>query len=113
MQLNHIHLMVTDVAKAADFFTQHFGLSIIHASPKLTSLRDAKGLILTLMYTADAAYPKYFHIGFFVADRIEVLRIYGTLKQSGIDTNPPADTNHGYSFYVSVPGGCLLEVGSQ
>lgn len=110
MKLNHLNLSVTDVPAAADFLEKYFGL---HKQPSdrkgFCVLFDADRLVLTLMKTANVAYPSTFHIGFFQESEQRVNEIYQRLKDDGFDVNPP-QRRHAWTFYVQAPGGFTVEI---
>jgi catechol 2,3-dioxygenase-like lactoylglutathione lyase family enzyme len=56
-------------------------------------------------------YPGTFHIGFFVADEATVDEINRRLKDDGYEVTAPS-RHHGYTFYVTAPGGFTVELGA-
>ena len=114
MKVNHLHLMVPDVRAAAAFFAKYFELREAGGNAGLTVLLDDDGFVLTLMKMGSkstGAYPANFHVGFFVADEAQVDAINRRMKHDGLAVEPPK-REHAYSFYVSAPGGVLVEVGA-
>jgi len=93
MRLNHLDLAVPDVALARDFFTSHFGLRHRETlgCDGLAILADDSGLVLVLSRwrkRGAAAYPDGFHI----------------------EIQPPSAMRGGWMFYLTGPGGVLIEV---
>ncbi|MDR6287582.1 catechol 2,3-dioxygenase-like lactoylglutathione lyase family enzyme [Inquilinus ginsengisoli] len=115
MRLNHLDLAVPDVALARDFFTSHFGLHHRETLGRdgLAILADDGGLVLVLSRwrkQGAAAYPDGFHIGFLVETREEVDAQYEHLAAAGVEVQPPSAMRGGWMFYLTGPGGVLIEV---
>ena len=114
MRVNHLHLMVPDVPAATAFFETYFELRKASGNAGLTVLLDDTGFVLTLMKMNSKStrdYPQNFHVGFFVDSESTVDAIRGRMLAGGLDV-PPPKREHSYSFYVSAPGGFLVEVGA-
>ena len=118
MQLNHVNLTVPDVSQTRNFFETHFGFRCIveRGREALAVLINESGFVLTLNnFNKEQAieYPGAFHIGFMQDTRERVDEIYGELKAAGFDAPPPREFHGAWTFYVSAPGGFLVEVGHQ
>jgi catechol 2,3-dioxygenase-like lactoylglutathione lyase family enzyme len=114
MKVNHLHLMVPDVPLASSFFEKYFELRKVSGNAGLTVLLDDAGFVLTLMKLGSrstGSYPANFHVGFFLDDEAKVDAIHGRMVADGLDVAVPKRA-HAYSFYVSAPGGFLVEVGA-
>jgi catechol-2,3-dioxygenase len=114
MRVNHLHLMVPDVAAATAFFERYFEMHMSSGNAGLTVLLDDTGFVLTLMKMNSKStrdYPQNFHVGFFVDSESTVDAIRGRMLADGIEVAAPM-REHSYSFYVSAPGGFLVEVGA-
>ncbi len=109
MKLNHVNLTVTDVPAAAHFLETYFGLRSRGGNKGLTVLFDDDDLVLTLMKAGEVAYPKTFHIGFSQESDERVNEIYQRMKDDGFEIDPP-QRSHAWTFYVSAPGGFVVEV---
>ncbi|MEO7020018.1 MAG: VOC family protein [Ktedonobacteraceae bacterium] len=109
MKLNHVNLSVTDVPAAAHFLETYFGLRSGGGNKGLTVLFDDDDLVLTLMKAGEVAYPKTFHIGFSQESDERVNEIYQRMKDDGFEIDPP-QRSHAWTFYVSAPGGFVVEV---
>jgi catechol-2,3-dioxygenase len=110
MQLNHLHLMVSDATGAAEFLSTYFGMSPLPgARDKFVVMADGAGMVLTLMQGRDHAYPKNFHVGFAQAKRSVVDALWQRLIDDGHHPSTPA-LAHAWSFYVTAPGGFMVEV---
>lgn len=70
---------------------------------------DDDGFVLTLMKGKDVHYPETFHIGFPQANEEQVDLLNQRLKADGFDVDAPQHS-HGYTFYVTAPGGFTVEV---
>jgi catechol 2,3-dioxygenase-like lactoylglutathione lyase family enzyme len=114
MKLNHLHLMVPDVPAAAGFFEKYFELRKAGGNAGLTVLLDDDGFVLTLMKAGSRSrkeYPQNFHVGFFVENDERVNAIHQRMRADGLTVGEPV-REHSYSFYVTAPGGFLVEVGA-
>jgi len=127
-RLNHIDLVVADVAENRAFFEKHFGFrKIVEFGDKLAVLTDGAGFTLTLSSPevgdekgADAPnakkpveYPAGFHIGFHQDRKEGVDEIHKKLKAAGINVPEPRDYHGAWTFYVRAPGGFYVEVFHQ
>jgi lactoylglutathione lyase len=115
MRVNHLHLMVPDVPSAAGFFEKYFELRRVGGNAGLTVLLDDAGFTLTLMKIAARSptrtYPDNFHLGFFVEDEMRVDALNQRMREDGLQVAAPT-REHAYSFYVTGPGGFVVEVGA-
>jgi lactoylglutathione lyase len=114
MKVNHLHLMVPDVPIASAFFEKYFELRRDGGNAGLTVMVDEDGFVLTLMKMGSRSsrtYPKNFHVGFFLDRDDRVDRIHARMRADGL-TVTELVREHAYSFYVSAPGGFLVEVGA-
>jgi lactoylglutathione lyase len=114
MRVNHLHLMVPDVPAASAFFEKYFELRKASGNAGLTVLLDDGGFVLTLMKMnskSSRTYPENFHVGFFVESESTVDAIRDRMLADGLEVAAPT-REHAYSFYVSAPGGFLVEVGA-
>jgi catechol 2,3-dioxygenase-like lactoylglutathione lyase family enzyme len=140
-RLNHIDLVVADVAENRAFFEKHFGFrKIVDFGDKLAVLTDGAGFTLTLSSPelgdeigtvqrggadsknkgADAPnaqkqveYPAGFHIGFHQDSKEGVDEIHKKLKAAGVNVPEPQDYHGAWTFYVRAPGGFYVEVFHQ
>jgi lactoylglutathione lyase len=117
MKLNHINLPVHDVEAARDFMTKYFGLVTVFEVGKnfLVMQRDDTGLLLNLSHfdksdTAEVQYHRDFHVGFFVDTLAEVDAVYAQFASDGLGVEPPKQREGRYGFYVTAPGGFVVEV---
>lgn len=119
MHLNHANLSTTDVAGLSNFFTGHFGFTLedMRGRDSFAVLTGSDGFALNIMAAAhgeDAAYPRNFHIGFFLDEPGTVREKHDKLVRNGIETGQIQTLNRGgvvtTTFYCMAPGGILVEV---
>jgi catechol 2,3-dioxygenase-like lactoylglutathione lyase family enzyme len=120
MQLNHLHLSVSDVAAAAAFFTAHFNFTLFETRGNngMAIIKGGAGVLVVLMrHASDAdpenAYPPMFHIGFLVADEATVESKHAQLRSAGIEAGEIEMTRGARRFYCHAPGGLTVEVGHE
>lgn len=117
MQLNHLNLVVSDLAAARAFFIDLFDFQLlVQHGEAIAILSDGQGFILAL---SDAArfgeahptYPKNFHVGFLLDQPTEVDQAYDRVVASGITPAHTPRTQHGsYGFYFTALNGMLFEI---
>ena len=121
LPLNHVNLPVAEVGALRDFFVRHFRFIEVATRGRdaLVVLHGADGFVLTLMRAAPAdagAYPRNFHVGFYVDGADQVRATQTALRAAGVETGEvEALTRGGFSsvtFYCHAPGGVLVEVSS-
>lgn len=120
MQLNHLHLSVSDVTACANVFTRHLGFSSLEASANggFAVLSNACGFVLVLMRHEKGAdpgqaYPAHFHVGFLIEDEAQVARLHSTLRDEGLHVSELEFSRGARRFYFNAPGGVLIEIGHQ
>lgn len=120
MQLNHMHLSVTDVAAAAAFFVKHFDFMLVETRGNngLAVLRGKNSVVLVLMRLSSAiepekAYPPMFHIGFLTPDETQVEAAHRSMKADALDVSDIEFMRGARRFYCKAPGGMLVEVGHE
>jgi catechol 2,3-dioxygenase-like lactoylglutathione lyase family enzyme len=120
MQLNHMHLSVTDVAATAAFFAKHCDFTLIETrgNNALAILNGENGVVLVLMRLGsgidpDKAYPPMFHLGFLTPDAALVDAKHAAMKADALDVSDVELTRGARRFYCNAPGGLLIEVGHQ
>ena len=117
MQFNHANFVVTDPAAAAAFFARHFDFVIVgEAHANFVVMEGEGGFVLNFMAPgkSEVAYPKNFHVGFFVDAVARVRGKHAELKAAGHDLSDVQEFTRGGSrtttFYCTAPGGFLVEV---
>ncbi|MES2332520.1 MAG: VOC family protein [Bacteroidota bacterium] len=115
MKLNHINLVVTNVAEVIHLFQTCFGFSVaeIKGDNIVAVLKGTDGFTLVLMVDKDqiVAYPKAFHIGF-MQDNIEAVNeMHEKLKTFGADVgDQPKKIRDSFGFYFTFQN-IMIEVG--
>ena len=112
MKVNHLHLMVPDVAAACAFFQQYFELRKSAGNAGLTVLLDDAGFVLTLMKMnsrSTRTYPENFHVGFFLDSEARVDAVNQRMRDDGLEVAAPR-REHASSIHATAPGGLLVEV---
>jgi catechol 2,3-dioxygenase-like lactoylglutathione lyase family enzyme len=141
-RLNHIDLVVPQVAEDRAFFEKYFGLRcIVERGDKLAVMTDGFGFGFVLSSPETGAeinqfqraratdpkdkgpggpdakktieYPAGFHIGFMQDSREAVDEIYKKLKDGGVDVEKPKEHHGAWTFFVRAPGGYFVEVFHQ
>ncbi len=115
MRLNHLNLVVTDIAAASTLLQRHFGMKEITrpSTPGLTLLRDDAGLALALTSTRKGhkvEYPPTFHIGFIQPSEEHVNRIHAGLLADGLNVPAPRRLHGSWTFYFAAPGDFTIEI---
>lgn len=116
MKLNHINLVVPDVATACSFFEQYFDFTTeeVKGDHMIAVLNGKDSFVLVLMAaalnkTGPVTYPDAFHIGFLTDTRGEVERIYERLHAGGHATKAPQKIRDSFGFYFHMQG-VMIEV---
>jgi catechol 2,3-dioxygenase-like lactoylglutathione lyase family enzyme len=88
MKLNHINLVVSNVAEACSLFTTYFNFTCteIKGDHIIAVLNGDDDFTLVIMSdkSGNVSYPDAFHIGFMMDDTDSVLKTYEKLKNGGI-----------------------------
>lgn len=115
MTINHLNLVVTNVAKAITFFENFFSFTCtaVKGENMIAILKNNDGFTLVLMTDKEGndAYPKDFHIGFMQSSVQEVDKLHSKLKESGIAVgDAPKNIRDSYGFYFHFDN-LFIEVG--
>lgn len=114
MRLNHLNIVVPDVAQATAFFEQQLGFQVLTQKPGIAILRDSADCILALSRLSRSPempqYPPDFHIGFRFGSRAEVDQMYAQLAGAGFEVgHAPREVHGSYSWYFRAFGCLLIE----
>jgi len=120
MKLNHINLVLPDVAGACHFFEQYFGFTTeeIKGDNRIAVLKGTDGFVLVLMSaalekTGQAGYPGAFHIGFLQETHAAVTEIYDRLLAGGHPLDrAPQKIRDSFGFYFHLDS-LMIEVSAQ
>ena len=115
MNLNHIDLLVVDIAAVRLFFETHFEMrSIFTREDGLTVLLDEDGFALTLSPLPQGEalkYPPGFHIGFNVDNEHELIEVHERIVSAGVPiVRALGDLAGALTFHCQAPGPILIEV---
>ncbi|MCW3084844.1 MAG: glyoxalase/bleomycin resistance/extradiol dioxygenase family protein [Bacteroidetes bacterium] len=115
MKLNHLNLIVTDVAAAVGFFETYFDFkcTLTKGDNVIAILEGTDNFTLVIMTQkqGEVSYPQNFHIGFMLETKEEVEVLHEKLKSSTIPLpGEPAKIRNSYGFYFHFDG-IMIEVG--
>ncbi len=118
MKLNHLNLIVPDLAAAQELFIGTFGFSVmLRRGGALVALTGADSFTLVLADSrclgGDGApqYPEGFHVGFLPETREAVDALQARLAATAVELAHAPRTMHGsYGFYFTALGGILFEI---
>ncbi|UAY53040.1 VOC family protein [Ferruginibacter albus] len=114
MKLNHINLVISNVAEAIQFFETYFKFTCtdIKGDNSVAILKDTDDLTLVIMTDKnEIRYPDAFHIGFMLDSEEDVIKIYHTLKNGGIIVGQePKKIRDSFGFYFNFDA-IMIEVG--
>jgi catechol 2,3-dioxygenase-like lactoylglutathione lyase family enzyme len=112
MTLNHVALTVSDRARSAAFYAEHFGMTeTVHEDEHLLILGAGDGSLLALS-DADVppALPRTNHFGFRVADGDEVRAARARLRAAGVEESEWQDSHGFVRVQVLDPDGYRVEL---
>jgi catechol 2,3-dioxygenase-like lactoylglutathione lyase family enzyme len=118
MQLKHLNLTTSDVPALAAFFERHFGFTraVERGTGGFILLRNADDFFLAVMRGKkdDAiAYPKSFHVGFYLDGLEAVQAKHDELESAGLSPGKiqtQSDSGWGTHFYCTAPGDVMVEI---
>ena len=114
MKLNHLNLVVSDVQKFIDLFTDYFEFKCTETKGDniIVVLKNEDDFSLVIMSSKEKIqYPSAFHIGFMQENIEAVNQFYENLKTSGIDVgHEPRKIRDSYGFYFTFDN-IMIEVG--
>jgi lactoylglutathione lyase len=125
MTLNHLNLTVINPEETSAFLAKYFGLQRRGGNQGMQLLYDDQGMVLTLFKarasdrapaaeggesSAQVRYPSTFHIGFLQESEERVNQINQQLRDDGVAVDAPAPQHGSWGFYVTAPGGFMVEV---
>lgn len=115
MKLNHINLVVANVADAIKLFKTYFDFKCVDVKGdhNVAVLKGADDFTLVLMAnkTGPVAYPDAFHIGFMLSSSDAVIATYEKLMAGGIPVGQePKKIRDSFGFYFTFDR-VMIEVG--
>ena len=115
MKLNHINLVVENIAEAINLFETYFSFKCteIKGDNIIAILTGSGDFTLVLMKNKKGSpvYPEAFHIGFILDSKEEVIETYHHLKSNGLVKNEePKKIRDSFGFYFTFEN-LMIEVG--
>ena len=115
MKLNHINLVVSNVADAIRLFETYFSFKCtdIKGDNIVAILKGADDFTLVIMTdkNGQTTYPNAFHIGFMLDSEDAVTKTYDNLKIGGITVGQePRKIRDSFGFYFNFEN-IMIEVG--
>jgi catechol 2,3-dioxygenase-like lactoylglutathione lyase family enzyme len=115
MKLNHINLVVSNVADTIKLFETHFGFKCIYikGDNKVAILKGTNDFSLVILKnkSGQTTYPEQFHIGFMLDSEEKVTKTYDSLKNDGVNVGKePRKIRDSFGFYFNFDN-IMLEVG--
>jgi len=115
MKLNHINLVVKNLAAAVHLFEHYFGFKCteVKGDNIVAVLKGTDDFTLVLMTSkdGDSKFPSDFHIGFMQATTEEVVTLYQNLKKGGMEVGQePKKIRDSFGFYFLFEN-IMIEVG--
>jgi predicted enzyme related to lactoylglutathione lyase len=115
MNLNHINLVVSNVAAAIIFFETYFNFKCtdIKGDNIVAILKGADDFTLVIMTSKEGngTYPDAFHIGFMLDNTNAVTETFEKLKNGGIAVGQePRKIRDSFGFYFNFDN-IMIEVG--
>jgi len=115
MKLNHINLVVGDVADATNFFETYFDFKCTDrkGDDMVAVLKSPENFTLVIMKNKEdePVYPNAFHIGFMLESEVMVTDKYQQLKTAGIISAPePKKIRDSFGFYFTYQN-IMFEIG--
>jgi predicted enzyme related to lactoylglutathione lyase len=115
MTINHLNLVVSDIAEAVNFFEGFFDFTCVAVKGDnvIAILKNDAQFTLVLMTDKDGndTYPKDFHIGFMHDNITDVDTLHTKLKDGGMDVGEaPRKIRDSYGFYFHFHN-LFIEVG--
>lgn len=115
MKLNHINLVVSNVAEATLFFETYFDFHCTEIKGDnvvaILSGKDHFSLVLMGNKGADTAYPPAFHFGFLQDEKQKVVQIYEKLEAGSISLgHKPRMIRNSFGSYFNFEN-IMIEIG--
>ena len=115
MKLNHINLVVSNVAETTKLFETYFNFKCtdIKGNNIVAILKGEDGFTLVIMTNKNGqtTYPDAFHIGFMLDNTNSVTEMYDKLKNGGIAVGEvPRKIRDSFGFYFNFDN-LMIEVG--
>ena len=112
MRANHVHLLVADPDRSAEFYGRWFGFVEGMEYGDVRFLLSPSGFELALSLDPDfRPLPSWFHWGFKAGDRAEVRRLYQEMVAADVPvTRALLEDDQMVSFRCADPDGHSIEI---
>lgn len=115
MNLNHINLVVSNVANAINLFETYFNFKCtdVKGDNVIAILKGMNDFTLVIMTdkNGQVSYPNAFHIGFMLDSEEAVTETYDALKNGGVEVGQePRKIRDSFGFYFNFDK-IMIEVG--
>jgi catechol 2,3-dioxygenase-like lactoylglutathione lyase family enzyme len=111
MQLNHLHIHVADVDRAAAFYTRWFDLKPHVTHGDILFMRDDAGMDLALAPGPPDEMPPWFHFGFRLDGPAAVRDLHGRMAAEGSPIREALSEEYDFIWFrCADPDGHLIEV---
>jgi len=106
MKLNHLNLVVSNVASTINLFETYFGFKCedVKGDNIVAILKNSNDFTLVIMANKNGQphYPDAFHIGFMLDNEDQVGEIFAKLKTGGIEVGQePRKIRDSFGFYFN------------
>jgi catechol 2,3-dioxygenase-like lactoylglutathione lyase family enzyme len=112
MDLNHLHLHVSDQAAVRDFYGAHFGFKDLVRDGHILFMRNDDGFDLALAEDENPApFPAWFHFGFRLDNAQAVRDVHASMKRAGVNFVVGLNEEPHYVWFrAEDPAGHVVEV---
>jgi catechol 2,3-dioxygenase-like lactoylglutathione lyase family enzyme len=112
MNLNHLHLHVASVSRAAEFYERYFGMRQLVWHGDMVFMRDPAGMDLALAPADEPEpLPDWFHFGFRLDSLAAVEALHDRLGADGVALTAPYSVDGEFGFFrCRDPDGYQIEV---
>lgn len=112
MNLNHLHLHVASVDRAAAFYERYFGLRRLVMHGDCLFMRDDAGMDFALAPGGGGSdLPDWFHLGFRLSGHDAVRALFDRVTADGVEIRAPHQRHGDFSFFrCADPDGYMIEI---
>ncbi len=113
MQLNHINLIVADLAEACSFFCRYFDFEVLTTKGSTLAILQGQAQFSLVLSQQNEVpqYPAGFHVGFILESVHAVDQCFAGLQADYSATiQQPHPMRGSYGFYFHAPSQLLIEV---
>lgn len=112
MRITHLYLGVRSIEASKDFYGHYFGLSEKFREGEELMMHDHHGFDLALGPQDQNQLPEWFHFGFRLDNKQELIKLYDKIKQDGVKLLEDLNTEEeGFAYFrCADPDGYCVEV---